>query len=293
MITTDETEDAFTALADSTRLEILRTLWDTDGSEATFTELREAVGMRDSGQFNYHLDRLTGRFVTKTDNGYTLTIAGQLVYGSVLSGAYSKEQSIEPIPLSNPCPACGGSRTVSYDNEVITVECDSCDVSPSAGVPPGVFAGYEREAVPTVANRYFRTIVQQVDNGFCWYCEGKTTPSVVTIDGVVSDSSQHPEDGEKLPVVRYGCERCETSLTVNLGNSLLDHPAVVSFYYEHDINVHETSMWEFATWNTDRTQVLTDEPFRAQVSYHAGDERLDLVVDETHDVVDIRCECAR
>ena len=66
MITTDETEEAFTALSDATRIGILRTLWDAEDHEATFTELREAVGMRDSGQFNYHLDKLTGRFVTTT-----------------------------------------------------------------------------------------------------------------------------------------------------------------------------------------------------------------------------------
>ena len=35
----------------------------------TFSELREAVGMRDSGQFNYHLDKLLGTFVRVTEEG--------------------------------------------------------------------------------------------------------------------------------------------------------------------------------------------------------------------------------
>lgn len=288
MITTEETEEAFTALADSTRLEILRTLWNTEDGEATFTELREALGMADSGQFNYHLDRLTGRFVAKTENGYTLTMAGELVYGSILSGAYTDVESIEPIPLSDPCPACGGERTLSYSDETIVVECNGCDISPSAGVPPGVFAGYDRDVIPAVANRYFRTIVQQVNNGFCWYCQGRTTPQVVPMSTVVGDGLEHPGDADEIPVVRYGCERCDATLTVNLGNSLLDHPAVVSFYYDHAVNVHETSLWEFATWNTCRTRLLDDDPFRAQVSYYAGDERLDLVVDGTLSTVEIR-----
>ncbi len=286
MITTEETEDAFTALADSTRLGILRTLWESDSGQATFTELRESLGMSDSGQFNYHLDKLTGRFVTKTDDGYALTIAGRLVYGSILSGAYNKEESLGPVTLSNPCPACGGSRTLSYAEEVVRVECDSCDISPSAGVPPGVFAGYDLDAIPAVANRYFRTIVQQTDNGFCWYCEGKTSPRVVPMSDIISGNVDYPGDGDELPVVEYGCERCGNTLTVNLGNSLLDHPAVISFYYEHGINVHETSLWEFATWNTDRTKILSCKPLRARVSYHAGDERLDLIVDEELSLVE-------
>ncbi len=287
MITAEETEEAFTALADSTRVEILRTLWNTDEDSLSFTDLREAVGMRDSGQFNYHLDKLTGRFVRKTEEGYALTIAGQLVYGSLLSGAYSKKETLGPIPLSDPCPACGGSRTLSYDDETVTVECDSCDITPSAGVPPGVFEGYALDDIPTVANRYFRTIVQQSDNGFCWYCEGKTTPTVVPMRSIVGDDVDHPGDDDQLPVVQYGCARCGNSLTVNLGNSLLDHPAVVSFYYEHGINVQETSLWEFATWNTERTQIVNSDPMRARVSYHAGDERLDLVVDEQLSILEI------
>jgi hypothetical protein len=286
MITTDETEEAFTALSDATRIGILRTLWDAEDHEATFTELREAVGMRDSGQFNYHLDKLTGRFVTKTDDGYALTMAGQLVYGSILSGAYSGDISIEPLPLTDPCPACGGNRTLSYEDETVTVECDSCDVTASAGVPPAVFAGYEREDVPAVTNRYFRTIVQQVDNGFCWYCEGKTTPKVEPI-GDGSGDGEFPADGDDLPVVQYECSRCGEEITVNLGNSLLYHPAVVSFYYEHGVNVLEASIWEFATWNTENTGICGWDSFRASVSYHAGDEVLTLVVDEHLDVVDI------
>ncbi|MFC7074649.1 ArsR/SmtB family transcription factor [Halovenus rubra] len=288
MTTHDETEEAFTALADSKRVAILRILWERE-SAATFTELREALGMRDSGKFNYHLDQLTGRFVSKTDNGYHLTIAGRLVYGSILSGAYTKEDSLEPIALAEPCPACGGSRTLTYSDETVRVECDSCKVSPSAGVPPGVFASYDRDAVPAVANRYFRTIVRQADNGFCWYCEGKTTPTIVLMSDILGKDVEHLGGSDELPVVQYGCERCGSSLTVNLGNSLLSHPAVVSFYYDHDINVQETSLWEFATWNTDRTRVLDSDPFRVSVSYHAGGERLDIIVNESLDVVETEC----
>jgi hypothetical protein len=283
MITTDETEDAFTALSDATRIEILRTLWDSDGNEATFTELREAVGMRDSGQFNYHLDKLTGRFVRKTDEGYELTIAGQLVYGSILSGAYSGEEAIDPIPLDEPCPACGGNRTVSYEDETITVDCNSCELTASTGVPPGVFVGYDRKEVPAVADRYFRTIVQQVDNGFCWYCEGRITPTVEPVADETDDGDEESgisEDDTDLPVVNYGCERCGIEITVNLGNSMLTHPAVISFYYDHGINVRESSIWKFATWSTDRTCVVQRDPFRARVIYVVDDERLTLDVDE-------------
>lgn len=52
---------------------------------ASFSELRERVGVTDSGWFNHHLDKLTGRFVRETDAGYGLNAAGQEVVGAVLS----------------------------------------------------------------------------------------------------------------------------------------------------------------------------------------------------------------
>ncbi|MEF8884798.1 MAG: helix-turn-helix domain-containing protein, partial [Haloarculaceae archaeon] len=88
-VETRDPDEAFAALADDTRVDILRALWSDEDQRATFSELREAVGMRDSGQFNYHLDKLVGRFVRKTDDGYELTLAGLYVNGAIEAGAIS------------------------------------------------------------------------------------------------------------------------------------------------------------------------------------------------------------
>jgi len=50
----DDPEDVFTLLSDDIRVEILQALWEADDPVA-FSELHGAVGIRDSGQFNYHL----------------------------------------------------------------------------------------------------------------------------------------------------------------------------------------------------------------------------------------------
>lgn len=49
------------------------------GESLSFTELRERVGVRQGAQFNYHLDKLVGHFVTKTDGGYSLRPTGHRV----------------------------------------------------------------------------------------------------------------------------------------------------------------------------------------------------------------------
>jgi len=80
-------ERAFGLLADKTRLAILRALWaatdlGADGavrqeaSAVRFSELFAAVAIDDTGNFNYHLEKLRGHFVAATDSGYVLTEEG-------------------------------------------------------------------------------------------------------------------------------------------------------------------------------------------------------------------------
>ena len=68
--------EAFETLADETRLGVLRALVRAD-EPLRFSDLRERVGARDSGRFNYHLDRLVGRFVERRDGRYALTDAAR------------------------------------------------------------------------------------------------------------------------------------------------------------------------------------------------------------------------
>ena len=48
LVETADPEEAFAALSDGTRVEILRVLWDAD-DPLPFSELREAVGVWDLG----------------------------------------------------------------------------------------------------------------------------------------------------------------------------------------------------------------------------------------------------
>lgn len=285
-------DEVFAALADDTRVSILRALWDADDGDASFSDLRSAVGMRDSGQFNYHLDKLVGRFVTRTDDGYELTQAGQQIIGAIETGAYTMGASIDPITLDHACPACGGTRTLHYEDEVVRVECDSCPVTYQYGVPPAAFAGHDREAFPDVASRYLRTTFRHIDDGFCSFCDGHVEPSIASvreIDPPVELPDDLDADGDdslrNTPLIRYDCTRCGATPTVGLDFILLDHPAVVGFYYDHGIDLREQSIWELDAMNPDRQEIRSHDPFRATVSYRIdGDERT-VVVDDDLDVV--------
>jgi len=91
----------FTLLSDDGRPEILRALWTADELVA-LSDLQEATGIRDSGRF-YHLDRLVGKFVHKTPDGYELTQAGEEINGAIEAGSDCR---IERLILSaGPLPA--------------------------------------------------------------------------------------------------------------------------------------------------------------------------------------------
>lgn len=291
--TADPTE-VFTAIADDTRMEILQALWDRRDEAVTFSELHGAVSVEDSGQFNYHLSKLVGSFVRDSKEGYHLTQAGKQVIGALASGTYTMETSLEPIELDGSCWYCGGTQTFHYEDEVVDVTCDSCPVAWKTGVPPAVLVDTGREDVPRVASDFLRSQFQHITSGFCWRCHGRTSASIQTareMPGADIQQEEMPDEFsgnvEDLPMVRYECIRCESTSTVTLNGVFLDHPAVISFYDDHGIDYREEYVWEFPRLDIDGLSITDRDPFRAEVTYLAGDESLTVRTDETLAVVDV------
>ena len=279
--------DAFGALADPMRVDILRALWDAEGNEATFSELREAVGVADSGQFNYHLDKLTDRFVSKTDDGYRLTVAGSSVVGSLLAGAYTRVGTVGPVPVAEPCGFCGGQQQFTYDDERASIDCEDCDVDTHFRVPPGVFAGYEPEQFPAVTERYVRSNFQQADDGFCPYCEGRIEPTLETADTPVAGERDDPDDFDDIPTAEYRCLRCGETFTTDLGAGLMRRAPVVGFFDDHGVDIGETPLSRVRAADPEDAVVVDRDPLQARVRYTVDGETLTVTVNEGLEVLDV------
>lgn len=105
--------EALGTLANEHRIAVLRALADADGP-LRFSELRERIGMRDTGRFNYHLTELLGRFVRETDGGYELGHAGRrvVVAAADLDATGAAELAGTAADGDRPdgeteCPVCG------------------------------------------------------------------------------------------------------------------------------------------------------------------------------------------
>ncbi len=279
VVETVDPDEAFAVLSDGTRIDVLRALWDADGDELSFSALRHEVGVADSGKFNYHLGKLTDRFVEKGEDGYRLRAAGMQVVGALLAGAYTMEGSVESATLDEACPTCGGVMTFRYETERVRIDCGDCEFEVRFVVPPAVFADAKDEPVTRTTDRYLRTTLHRVKHGICPYCEGRTEPRVLPPE-------EHGDgNAQPSPVVAHDCSRCGISIVSDLGWALFDHPAVVSFFYERGVDVREAPIWRFSAFDGDRSRLLQRDPLRVVVTFSADGNDLTITTDRSLDVL--------
>jgi hypothetical protein len=269
----EDAEAAFAAVADELRVGILRELWHAD-EPLSFSELRERVGVRDSGRFNYHLGELRGRFVEKTGDGYDLRFAGRKLVGGLHSGAYTEEaEPVGPQPVDGSCVACGGDLEAVYEDQVGKVDCTDCEVTLiQTGVPPAFVDGREDDLAAAV-DGYVRTTLRSFLDGFCPTCSGPT--------------AGHLDDSEYGPEAVVECERCGASFYGLAAWVGVDHPAVLSFYDDHDRSVRDTRLWHL-DWLADAEWVGEGGGGDDQVvvAVELDDEALRLTVDDRLAVTD-------
>jgi hypothetical protein len=276
-------EAAFSLVANETRMEILRELWEADGA-LSFSTLRERVGLRDSGQFNYHLNKLVGTFVRKEDGGdepgYGLEYPGIRVLGAVYSGVLTREASVEPVPADGECLDCGGELAASYGDNLGQVACTSCDLEVMEfPIPPGAVEGRDPEALPRLYDAWTRRQLERFVDGFCPQCAGPTSASLV--DAPTEEWERWPMHGLVLE-----CDRCGFHVQSLPGSAVLSHPRVVAFHLDHDVDLSETRLWDLDWLYDPHTEVHEREPPRFDVHVDLGDERLVVAVDESLAVID-------
>ncbi|APW98414.1 transcriptional regulator [Halobiforma lacisalsi AJ5] len=289
--TEDDLGEVFGALADDIRVNILRFLRTHPEETASFSTLQDATGVEDSGRFNYHLGKLTDRFVRKSEAGYELTQAGKHVVGSIESGRYTTSGEIEPIELTDPCRFCGETQQLSYCDEVVTVECTSCSATYEFVVPPAVFAHCDDTDVPRLASRHLRTTIQRQYAGFCVFCNGRLARTVKSTDEFDSSPIRSDEQLEETEhpgtaTVEFDCQQCGATAYSSVSDVLLEHPSVIGFYNDHAIDVHERYCWSFPAFDDVDMTAPDESRDTFEITYHCEGESLSLTVDDHLSVLD-------
>lgn len=269
-------EQAFWLLSDEIRVVILHALWESSDNPVPFSDLRTQAGNPDSGQFNYHLGKLRDHFVSKSDDGYTLTQAGREVVRAVLAGVLTDRPQVEPARIDGHCVECDRSLVVRYDEYGI-VECSECgETAMWNEFPPAGLAGRTPTEIAATFDEWTRSRFHLAMDGICPNCAGQMTTEIIgATEGEISTT--------------HCCENCKYEARAPLFGHVIRHPAVVSFHYERGIDITALPYWELQSLARDQYDetVLADDPWTARITIESDDDCLRLTLNHQLDVTDV------
>lgn len=293
-------EEAFALLGDETRMEILLALWEEFSrygfDEAmTFSDLYARSDSDDTGNFNYHLGKLTGQFVQQTDEGYRLTESGFRLANAIAGGATTEAPIPGPTPVDAACPNCESPLELVSADETVWVVCTGCEGYYAAQeravagfqLPPEGVRARSPEGILDASVAYTVGKGRIMENGVCPECGGETDQQFLACD------DHDPSDGicdtcgsRFAAVFRFVCSTCRNDIIAPGWAPLSDHPALIAFYHEHGVEHRENtwaSMRRVYGWEI---EPVDDPPVLEVTVCHEGDE-LTATIDESATVTHI------
>lgn len=307
-------DELFAVLGNELRMDTLLALWErydplTDDEAVPFSELYDAVDVDDTGQFNYHLEQLQEHLIEKVDDGYTFQPVGLTIVQSIIAGAGHQADST-PRPVDAICRRCGADTYLTYQDSRIFHVCTECAGSfADASFPDGAIWG---QRAPPAALRsrdpeaLFAALVWRefprmahLSAHVCPQCAGPLEHFLdVCEDHDPGDSGSCPACGYIGQVrANWVCGTCKFHATGSPSGLLRNHPAVIAFHWEHDIDFgypYDTNSFEDVVENetikrevTEDEAVLSRDPFRVRYTIQFDEAAIAMTLDEDLEVVDV------
>lgn len=291
----------FSVLGNETRMAILQALWNADVADRpqenilTYSELRDLVGVVDSGRFNYHLNQLVGHFINKIDDGYQLREAGVYLIQALLAGTLTEEPTLDPTPIDAPCPHCGGTVEVYYEDEELYIRCRQGTHSGPSQRPGTIFnmhvppAGLQDRTPDDIAEavmRWFDALTAPMLDDICPKCSSRTSMTVDACeDHKPIDGLCEACQGRWAVFVSYECRHCAFWSTVPAYYHLWSDPQVVGWFHERGIRFTGPS-WETMAYTIGgNDEVVSTDPLTVEVTVPVDGETVTMTLDEEMKVV--------
>jgi len=269
---------AFDLVTDETRVSILRALAAAHDETPedpwlTYSELRERAGVRDKGNFNYHLDRLD-ELIVEGEDGYRLGAVGMDLVSTLAAEAFDPGWSWGPVDAPGTCTFCGDDLHLRYADGLLRLGCDEeLHEAPLAAHPP-LAADHDTETVASAASLLTQQEVDQVRAGVCPACHGRMAAEL--------DHEAHGPDHWHL----HGeCERCGVHLGYPVGLLALREPRVQGALAREGVDVRERPFWTFEWCRPRAETVVSEDPVRLRVDVPVRDDGLSVLVDADGSVV--------
>jgi len=281
--------EAFGVLSNETRVDVLRALARLDGP-VSYARLRRAVAYGGSGNFNYHLDRLVGPFVEKSDEGYALRRAGEAVARLVVAGTLTERAAVPDGASDARCGACGGRLALRSDRGTVRLRCRDCaagEGGPAAVRCERATVGLaDREAAADAAQVLHGAHLATLLSGVCPDCGGPTTFDHEPRTDSERRVGEPPGGDAAAPAVaRAACERCGFEKRFPPRVAALYDPAVVAWLHDRGVDlslpVRSLSGGAAAVVREMTATVRDVDPHRFRVTVPADGERMRVDLDET------------
>lgn len=239
-----------------------------------FAELRDRVGHDDPGNFNYHLKRLLGTLVEKTEEGYRLSVVGHHFVAVLQSGQFDSARRREFLETETSCPVCGAAASITYEDGSLRTACGN-DHTWMLNVGPELLDSHSVIDALNIATRRTLLEAKSTMDGVCPICEGDTAGTETRLSGDLS-----------FVTYEWMCDECGFSLQNSAGGCVLFHPAVIGFCYQHGVNVFQQT-WEIFVENVETATVCSKNPLRVHVVVALDGEQLQLTLDDSAAVTDV------
>jgi hypothetical protein len=269
-------------LSDDRRLSILLALLEHRGDNPqepglSFSGLREAADIDDPGNFNYHLDRLCGPFITDTEVGYELTHTGEKVAGLLVSGAYDDPEAETAHTIDRTCPhqGCEAPLAVNLSSGGTEVRCTEEHFCFETGLLPGADPGRDATDLLDLAVLQWQEYLEFIGRGeACPNCFGR----------MPGDMDIREVEGHTIAVATFTCERCGRTVRTPPGAVAIRHPAVVALYHRAGEDVRTVPPWEMRLLDFTAGTIQDGEAPVVVARAQAGEEALDVTIGPEMDV---------
>jgi len=279
----EELEAGLQILGHKTRLEVLTAIYEAHGHFVPFSEIKERVSIRDSGNLTYHLDKLKRQFIDHDEQrGYTLRAPAKHALRLLAKDSLSRHHTQTVGSINDPCPFCSESLQFIYDeSHTGRIECPDCEtIFKRFSLPQSVIQEREPAAAAVVVDARVRSDFQLKVTGVCPYCQGDVRSTLIPATEVSERVRQYDRDESDGSYIEFTCDHCTAGFVNPAAMLLYTLPEAVSFFLDHGERLRSIPFWWAFSWNADGGAVVSEGGTRVQIAVALDDESFVATVDE-------------
>lgn len=297
--TTLPPDEAFKVLGNETRIRILQALGEAT-DPLSFTELRRTVGIDQGRQFNYHLDKVVGHFVQKSDDGYELRHPGERVVEAVLSGAVTDVPVIERTTIDHACELCDAPIEMRLEEERLDTYCTECPglrskEDPTGDghlsgyfLPPAGVKGRTPEELFEAAWTWTHLELLSLSSDICPRCSATVDVGMSVCEDHETGASLCDECTNRYAMrLHFRCPNCIFSVTGTAPVYLISHTRLLDFLTSHGrnpVSPRDPAAVQHVVSTYDE-EIVSRDPFEARLTFFIDGTSLTMTVDEDLSVV--------